>query len=337
MINTEKTIHNITENYNDAERVLLEVLCSDDAEAAYEAKLALIQLYGTGQLMIHGTDAVEISGYPNIEKLKLFVADEIYDDVDVRNMVYVLYYDFIYHNFGEIPNNVEDAMEAALTAVKCSDKQTWEDKGKEVAKIILFWLYYDGEYESDNISLCNITMPSLINRDKAIDLLRYEAVMIGDYNPKYLDLREEGELDDFLEEAYSKHPENELLARNLIDRCVMNFNIEKIIEVISNANQKLAYFLAIDLLDEWEDFFDYEDSEYTPEIIEKIWIALVDKGTHAEFLLSLYQFGRAKIVNLFGEYEVVLTSLQNADKASALAGKYSIELLSAPLEIKPKM
>ena len=54
MINTEKTIHNITENYNDAERVLLEVLRSDDEEAAYEAKLALIQLYGTGQLMIHG-------------------------------------------------------------------------------------------------------------------------------------------------------------------------------------------------------------------------------------------------------------------------------------------
>ena len=99
----------------------------------------------------------------------------------------------------------------------------------------------------------------------------------------------------------------------------------------------MVYFLAIDLLDEWEDFFDYEDSEYTPEIIEKIWITLVDKGTHAEFLLSLYQFGRAKIVSFFGEYEVVLTSLQNADKASDLADKYSIELLSAPLEIKPKM
>lgn len=81
----------------------------------------------------------------------------------------------------------------------------------------------------------------------------------------------------------------------------------------------------------------YEDSEYTPEIIEKIWLALADKETHVEFLLSLYQFGRAKIVNFFGEYEVVLTSLQNADKASALADKYCIELLSAPVEIKPKM
>ena len=40
--------------------------------------------------------------------------------------------------------------------------------------------------------------------------------MIGDYNPKYLDLRGEGELDDFLEEAYSKHPENELLARRVV-------------------------------------------------------------------------------------------------------------------------
>ena len=133
MIKSENIIRNICKNYEDAETLLMEAMKSDD-EDAYDAKLALIQLYGTGQLMIHGTDTVEISGYPDIEKLKAFVADEIYDEVDVRNMLYVLYYDFFYHNFGKMPNNVEEAMETALAAVKCSDEQTLEDEGKEIAK-----------------------------------------------------------------------------------------------------------------------------------------------------------------------------------------------------------
>ena len=172
MINSNEINRDICENCDDAEKILLEAKESDDEDAAYEAKLALIQLYGTGQLMMQGADSMEFAGYPNIEKLKLFVADNINDDVDVRNMVYVLYYDFIYHNFGEMPNNVEEAMEAALKAVKCSDEQSWEDEGKEESKIILFWLYYDGEYEDEESSLCKIVLPALRDRAKAIDLLR---------------------------------------------------------------------------------------------------------------------------------------------------------------------
>jgi hypothetical protein len=56
MIKSENIICNICENCEDAEKLLLEAVESDDTDVAYEAKLALIQLYGTGHLVIleHG-------------------------------------------------------------------------------------------------------------------------------------------------------------------------------------------------------------------------------------------------------------------------------------------
>lgn len=96
MIKSENIIRNVCENYEDAEKLLLEVVESDDEDVAYEAKLALIQLYGTGHLVMEGANTIEIPGYLNIEKLKAFVANIIEDDTDVRNMVYTLYYDLLF-------------------------------------------------------------------------------------------------------------------------------------------------------------------------------------------------------------------------------------------------
>jgi hypothetical protein len=333
MITSENIIRNVCEKYEYAEKLLLEAVDSDDEEVAYEAKFALIQLYGTGHLVMEGADTIEIPGYPNIEKLKAFVANIIEDDTDVRNMVYTLYYDFIYHNFGEMPSSVEKAMETALFAVECSEEDDCEDNGKSVAKIILFWLYYNGEYESDN-TYCDVCCSSLKDRRKAAELLRYEPIMILDYNPKFGDLRDDGELDELLEEACAIYPTKDLLARNVIERCAINVNIDKIIEIVHNADKKLASFIGLDLLGEWEYFFDYEDTKYTPENIERIFIALTDKGVLPEFLLSLYQFGNAKIASSLGVYEVKLPSLQNEEKALLFSNKHGIKLLSAPVEIE---
>jgi hypothetical protein len=334
MITSKNIISNVCENYEDAEKLLLKAVDSDDEETAYEAKLALIQLYGTGHLVMEGADTIEIHGYPNIEKLKAFVANIIEDDTDVRNMVYMLYHDFIYHNFGEMPNSVDEAIEAALAAVECSEEDDCEDNGKAEAKIILFWLYYNGEYESDN-TYCDICCSSLKDRHKAMELLRYEPIMILDYNPKFGDLRDDGELDELLEEACAIYPTKDLLVRNVIERCAINVNIDKIIEIVHNADKKLVSFIGLDLLDEWEYFFDYEDTKYTPENIERIFIALTDKGVYPEFLLSLYQFGRATIESSLGAYEVKLPSLQNEEKALLFSNKHGIKLLLAPAEIEP--
>ena len=334
MRTSENIIRNVCENYEDAEKLLLETVDSDDEEVAYEAKLALIQLYGTGQLVMDGTDTIEIPGFPDMDKLRTFVANVIEDETDVWNMVYSLYYDFIYHNFGEMPNSVDEAMEAALAAVECSEEDCCEDNGKSKAKIILFWLYYNGEYESDN-TYCDICCSSLKDRHKAMELLRYEPIMILDYNPKFGDLRDDGELDELLEEACAIYPTKDLLVRNVIERCAINVNVDKIIEIVHNADRKLASFIGLDLLDEWEYFFDYEDTKYTPENIEKIFAALTDKGVYPEFLLSLYQFGNAKIASSLGAYEVKLPSLQNEEKALLFSNKHGIKLLSAPAEIEP--
>jgi hypothetical protein len=164
-----------------------------------------------------------------------------------------------------------------------------------------------------------------------MELLRYEPIMILDYNPKFGDLRDDGELDELLEEACAIYPTKDLLVRNVIERCAINVNIDKIIEIVHNADKKLASFIGLDLLAEWEYFFDYEYTKYTPENIEKIFVALTDKGVHPEFLLSLYQFGSATI----GEYEVKLPSLQNEEKALLFSNKHGIKLLSAPAEIEP--
>ena len=332
MIKSENIIRNICENYEDAETLLLEAMKSDD-EDAYEAKLALIQLYGTGHLVMEDTDTIEIPRYPNIEKLKSFVANEIEDETDVRNMVYSLYYDFIYHNFGEMPNNVDEAIEAALDAVKCTEEDYCEDEGKCSAKIILFSLYYEGEYESDN-SYCNICCPSLKDPRKIMKLLRYDSVMIAEYSPRFAELKNEGELDEILEEAYSIYPDKNLLARFLIERYTIAAKVDKIIETIKNADQQLASLIAMDILDEWEYYFDYGDSKYTPEIIEKIILAFADKGAYVEFLLSLYQFGCAKIIGAFGDYEVSLPTLQNKEKAADYALKNGIDLLTSYAEIE---
>ncbi|MBO5715453.1 MAG: hypothetical protein J6S23_03555 [Clostridia bacterium] len=178
----------IDENRADAEKLLLEVINAD--EEAYEAKFALLQIYGTGELVIEGKGAISIPGFPNMEKFKAFISENIEDETDVRNMVYSLYYEFIYHNCNEMPIMAEKVMETALCAVESPEDDEWAENG--LAKAILFCFYYDGVYKSDD-SFCDIVFPVLKNHNKAKELIRYEAVKNIELNPRLLELLEERE------------------------------------------------------------------------------------------------------------------------------------------------
>lgn len=185
----------IDQNRTDAEKILLELIESEDLDCAYEAKFALLQIYGTGEFVIEGKGAISIPGFPDMEKFNAFVRENIEDETDVRNMVYSLYYEFVYHNCCEIPIMAEKVIETALCAVECPEDDEWAENG--LAKAILFCFYYDGEYKSDN-SFCNIVFPLLKDHSKAKEILRYEAVKNIELNPRLLELTEECELEDLI-------------------------------------------------------------------------------------------------------------------------------------------
>jgi hypothetical protein len=261
-----------------------------------------------------------------MKKAKEILSIEIEEDYDVEGMVSDLYYAFD----GELDEKIAKAFENRLLAVECSEEFDYEGAG--FSKIVLFQLYFDGKYVDDQITL---VAPSLMDKQKLAALFRYEFVMNTEINFTFELARDEGDLDDILELAYSLYPEKDLIARNWVERCAIKQNVDKLVDIITQASEKLASYIALDLFGDLGYFFEYEDEEYTSENIEKILIALSEKGVHREFLLSLYQFGSAKIINLFGEYEVVLPALKSEKKASAFSNKHNVKPLSAPLEIKP--
>lgn len=193
-----KLAKKIDENRADAEKILLEVINSGDEEA-YEAKFALLQIYGTGELVIKEKGAISIPGFPDMEKFNAFVRENIEDETDVRNMVYSLYYEFVYHNMGERAIMDEKVMETALCAVECPEDDEWAENG--LAKTILFAFYYDGVYKSDD-SFCDINFPSLKDQGKAKELIRYEAVKNIELNPRLLELYEAREEECEIEDLF---------------------------------------------------------------------------------------------------------------------------------------
>jgi len=311
-------------NKENAESILLDAVESDDEDYAYNAKYKLIQVYGTGKYTFPGDDPWEIPDFPNLDKLTKFVAGEIRCADDISEMIGALYYEFM-----DIDEAIARAVEAALLAVECNERCDlfFDGDGREEAKIMLFWLYFKGEFGHSDCEM--ITLPSLMDAHKAAELLRYEVILIEDYTPEFNDLRFKGELDTLLEEAYALHPEKRLIARIWLDRCTVNGEIDKVVNIICNADENTAYYIAYDLLSDWEDLFEYEGEEKSIEEIEKVLLAISEKGAYREFLLSLYQFGSATL-SMNDGYEVVHPTLKNEEKATAFAEKYGITLLDEP-------
>ena len=316
---------------NDAENILLAALKSEDEDIAHQAMCKLIQIYGTGRYQLEG-HPVNIPGFPDLEKLKNFVAKTIHDESGVDDLIQMLYYEFSHMTIDEV---VVQGLETALLATQCDETNYLdldEDDCKK-AKLILFWLYCQGQY--DYYHWNPIEIASLKDSKKAAEILRYVFLMNGDYNPEFYDLKSEGELDEILELAYEIHPTNDDVVRTWVDRCGSNGDIDKIVEIIRNGDKSLVAHIALDLLDEWEYFFAYEDQEVSPEKIEKLLVAFCAKGICKELLLSLYQFGCAKLLTSMGEYEVLLPALKDEAKAKKFAGANCIVLFTKSIEFKP--
>jgi hypothetical protein len=314
-----------TRDNSDIEKVLLERVSSENENIALTAKDQLSRLASTGVFLIENGENgyCDIFDYVKMKKAKEILSIEIEEDYDVEGMVSDLYYAFD----GELDEKIAKAFENRLLAVECSEEFDYEGAG--FSKIVLFQLYFDGKYVDDQITL---VAPSLMDKQKLAALFRYEFVMNTEINFTFELARDEGDLDDILELAYSLYPEKDLIVRNWAERCAIKQDTDKLGAIISSANEQLASYIALDLFDEWDYYFENEECA---ENIEKILIALSKKGVHPEFLLSLYQFGRAKIESSFGVYEVELPSLQNEEKALLFSNNHGIKLLSAPAEIEP--
>jgi hypothetical protein len=313
-----------TRDNSDIEKVLLERVSSENENIALTAKDQLSRLASTGVFLIENGENgyCDIFDYVKMKKAKEILSIEIEEDYDVEGMVSDLYYAFD----GELDEKIAKAFENRLLAVECSEEFDYEGAG--FSKIVLFQLYFDGKYVDDQITL---VAPSLMDKQKLAALFRYEFVMNTEINFTFELARDEGDLDDILELAYSLYPEKDLIVRNWAERCAIKQDTDKLGAIISSANEQLASYIALDLFDEWDYYFENEECA---ENIEKILIALSKKGVHPEFLLSLYQFGRAKIESSLGAYEVELPSLQNEEKALLFSNKHGIKLLSAPAEIE---
>lgn len=317
-----------TRDNSDIEKVLLQRVSSENENIALTAKDQLSRLASTGVFLIENGENgyCDIFDYVKMKKAKEILSIEIEEDYDVEGMVSDLYYAFD----GELDEKIAKAFENRLLAVECSEEFDYEGAG--FSKIVLFQLYFDGKYADDQITL---VAPSLMDKQKLAALFRYEFVMNTEINFTFELARDEGDLDDILELAYSLYPEKDLIVRNWVERCAIKQNVDKLVDIINCADEKLASFIGLDLLDEWECFFAYEESEYSSEDIEKILIALSEKGVHTSFLMSLYQFGCAKIKTSFGEYEVVLPTLKSEEKAKKLAKDNCSNLLNEVIEIEP--
>lgn len=314
-----------TRDNSDIEKVLLERASSENENIALTAKDQLSRLDSTGVFLIENCENgyCDIFDHIKMKNVKEILSQEIEEDCDVETLLYDLYYACD----GELDEQTAQAFEEKLLAVECGEGFDYEGAG--FSKLILFQLYLDGRYVDDQIIL---VAPSLVDKQKLAALFRYEFVMNTEINFTFELARDEGDLDDILELAYSLYPQKDLVVRNWVEECAIKQEADKLVAIISHANEKLASYIALDLFSEWNDFFEYGD--YSSDNIEKILIALSEKGVHREFLLSLYQFGRAKIIDLFGEYEVVLPALKSEKKAAVFSNKHNVKPLSAPLEIK---
>ena len=313
----------------DVERILLNCLKSKDEVRVSEAIVRLIQIYGTGKLVLSNYDegnyeVVDVAD-PDLEKLKTFVAEAVNDEYDVADILSYLCYD---------PESVDDvsakALEEALLAVSF-------DEAKKKAYNMLFCLYLFGR-EFDIYGDSWIEVPSLENRDKAVSLMSKMDVsrLVNDIFRCY-DFDYEA-IVDFLEEAHRAYPDDENIAISLL----LNVKTARLPELISTLSDNCAISLipdGYDLCSLTDGGIEIEDAEE----FEAYYTSLLDFLTkykayaaHEELcsdiqklLLSAYQFG----VYLNNSCEYEMSELEDHQKAKDFAEKYGIELLSEPFDI----
>jgi hypothetical protein len=228
--------------------------------------------------------AIDILDYVKMKKAKEIFSKEIEDSNDVELILSRAYYMFN----GELDEKIASLLENLLLSVECDEElcSFESEDGVGLSKVVLFWLYYDGRYEIENEGC--LEAPSLLNKQKAAEILKYEFILRIDINPILMEFDGEDDFNNILESAYALYPEKDMIVRNLVEKCAVKHDVDKLVDIITQASEKLASYIALDLFGDWDYFFEYEDEEYTSENIEKILIALSEKVcTESFFFLCI--------------------------------------------------
>ena len=304
----------------DIEKILLNRLESEKKGCRRTARDKLIQIYGTGKYIEYifngGKIEVDVEGFPNMERLGDFVADNIEHESDVNDIILAICYD---------PENVDEAsakaLETALVAIEYEEAQT-------AANDVLLHLYLAGVVFSFYHE-CWIEIPYLKDMRKAATVLLY--MDVESTINSLLDYGDET-VTELLEEAYTMDSENPEVALQLL----LIVEVDRFVELIG----EISDVCANGLISLWgvEDLFReklYDDDDE----IEEYYLALLDFlckhdpengycDITKKLLLSIYQFGAYK-PDLSQMY---VLEFKNVEKAESFAQKYGMELLDEPFE-----
>lgn len=302
----------------DIERILLNASGSNDEYYSTNATTRLLQIYGTGKYVydvIEGRGVIDVVGFPNLDKFKE-LASTTYESPLIR----ALYLDFVeedleFETFEGLSDNEAEALEAALLTI---------DVGRE----ILFWLYFNGEYEA--FELGEVRIPQLIDQRKAAELLGNNNVWssIMEYSDLFFNSEYTEKCLKLLEEAHAIYPDNADIALELL-MTLLGTYMDRFVDLIKHATRDcLAGLLETydehlsDALNEIESADDLE--KYLLSIIEACSENELDEHDLIDFfkdlMLELYTSGCSESID--SEYP----SLKNSEKAAAFAEKYNLEL-----------
>lgn len=307
-----------TDKKTDIEKILLNRLESEKKGCRCNAREKLVQIYGTGKYLFNdGVTAVDIEGFPNMERLGDFVNDNIEHESDVDNIIYAICYD---------PENVDEAsakaLETALVAIESDAAQT-------AANDVLLHLYLAGVVFSFYHEYW-IEIPYLKDMRKAATVL-----LNMDVESTINSLLDYGDetVTELLEEAYTMDSENPEVALQLL----LIVEVDRFVELIGEISDVCANGL-ISLWGDEELFRErlYNDDDYE---IEEYYLALLDFlckhdpesgycDITKKLLLSIYQFGTYKRDSI----QMYVSEFKNVEKAEAFAKKYGMELLDEPFE-----
>lgn len=307
-----------TDKKPDIEKILLNRLESEKKGCRCDAREKLVQIYGTGKYIFNDCQtAVDVEGFPNIERLGDFVADNIEHESDVNDIILAICYD---------PENVDEAsakaLETALVAIESEAAQI-------AANDALLHLYLAGVVFSFYHE-CWIEIPCLKDMRKAATVL-----LNMDVESTINSLLDYGNepVAELLEEAYTMDSENPEVALQLL----LFVEVDRFVELIGEISDFCANGL-ISLRGDEELFRErlYDDDDYE---MEEYYLALLDFlckhdpesgycDITKKLLLSIYQFATYKSNSI----QWYVSESKNVEKAEAFAKKYGMELLDEPFE-----
>ena len=305
-----------TDKKPDIEKILLNRLESEKKGCRRDAIDKLVRIYGTGKYIFNDCQTtVDVEGFPNMERLRGFVVDNIEHESDVDDIILAICYD---------PENVDEAtakaLETALVFIESEEAQT-------AANDVLLHLYLAGVVFSFYHE-CWIEIPCLKDMRKAAMVL-----LIMDVESAINSLLDYGNepVAELLEEAYTMDSENPEVALQLL----LIVEVDRFVELIGEISDVCANGLISLRGDEAL----FRERLYGDDEIEEYYLALLDFlckhdsesgycDITKKILLSIYQFGTYK--SDWSQMDV--SEFKNVEKAEAFAKKYGMELLDEPFE-----